>query len=216
MSLTQAPLIHDEDELADGKAHPGRRLTEEEFVAWCDEDVKAEWVDGEVIVMSPASVRHVDVLGFLAALMREFVRQKRLGAVLGPELMIRLANQRRRRVPDLLFVAEDRLHLLRTNHLEGAPDLALEITSPESVGRDWRDKYLEYQAAGVREYWVIDPIHERVEAYSLADGAYRPIPEVGGRIDSAVLPGFWLRPEWLWGDETPSILPMLREFGLVN
>ena len=213
-------LIHDhrarpdEDELADGKPHPGRRMTEEEFVAWCDEDTKAEWVDGEVIVMSPSSYRHVRIESFLSKLISEYAEGLGFGVVVGPEFMIRLGDQRRRRVPDLLFVAADRLHLLRANHLEGAPDWALEITSPESANRDRRDKHREYAEAGVREYWLVDPIEESVEAFELAGGAYRPIPEVAGRVASGVLPGFWLRPEWLWDEPRPRILALLRELGV--
>ena len=48
------------------------RMTEEEFVAWCDEDTKAEWVDGEVIVHSPANLQHVDLAGFFLILVRLF------------------------------------------------------------------------------------------------------------------------------------------------
>ena len=47
------------DPLLDRKPSPGRRMTEEEFVAWCDEDTRAEWVDGEVVVHSPTSIRHI-------------------------------------------------------------------------------------------------------------------------------------------------------------
>jgi Uma2 family endonuclease len=63
-----------------------RRMSEEEFVRWCDEDTRAEWVDGEVVVASPSSVRHVDLLGFLGTLMRLLATQRGLGSVLGPEL----------------------------------------------------------------------------------------------------------------------------------
>jgi Uma2 family endonuclease len=49
--------------------HPGRRMTEEEFVTWCGADVKAEWVDGEVVVMSPASLPHVRLTRLLLAVL---------------------------------------------------------------------------------------------------------------------------------------------------
>jgi hypothetical protein len=47
-----------EAELFNGPHPPRQHMTEDEFVAWCDEDVRAEWVDGEVIVMSPANRMH--------------------------------------------------------------------------------------------------------------------------------------------------------------
>ena len=70
-------------------------------------------------------------------------------------------------MPDIWFLTESRRHLLRESHIEGPPDLMIEIVSPDSQSRDWREKYLEYQAAGVREYWMIDPMSRHVEAYTL-------------------------------------------------
>lgn len=192
------------------KAPPAGKLSEEEFLAWCDEDVKAEWVDGQVIVMSPANSQHVNLTAFLISLMRIWVEDRDLGAVLGPELMTRL-SPRSRRVPDLMFVAKEHLQNLRTAHLEGPPDLAIEIVSPESVVRDWREKYLDYQSAGLREYWVIDPANQRVEAYRLVGGAYQEIVPDHGRVDSSVLTGFYLRGEWLWRAELPKVRDALKE-----
>lgn len=194
------------------KILPRLRMTEEEFVTWCDEDVKAEWVDGEVIVHSPASVRHVRLEKFLLQVLDGFVTHHDLGEVLGPEFQIRLGRQRRRRVPDILFVLRERLDIIKPNHVEGAPDLVLEIVSPDSLARDWRDKYLEYEAAGVREYWVIEPMAERVEAYALGeDNHYTRIEEQDEAIHSTVLPGFYLRSAWLWQDPLPKVVGVLRE-----
>jgi len=198
------------------KPLPRRRMTEDEFVAWCDEDVKAEWVDGEVIVHSPANVRHVELAGFIVSVMRAFAEQRDLGRVLGPEFQIRFGPQRRRRVPDILFVAKARLDIIQTNHIEGAPDLVMEIVSPDSPARDWRDKYLEYEAAGVREYWVIDPLAEQMEAYALGDdGHYARIEEQDDAIHSTALPGFYLKPAWLWQDPLPKVVEVLRELKVV-
>jgi Uma2 family endonuclease len=110
-----------------------------------------------------------------------------------------------------MFVAKDRLQYLRIYHLEGPPDLALEVVSTDSVERDWREKYYDYQAAGVREYWVIDPAHQRVEAYQLVDGAYQSIAHDQGRIASSVLGGFNLREAWLWRAELPKVSEALQE-----
>jgi Uma2 family endonuclease len=201
-------------------------MTEEEFVAWADEDTRAEWVDGEVIIMSPANLEHCGLNAWLTTLMVAFVEEHGLGVVL-PDATVRLARQRRRRVPDIWFVAESRRHLLRESHVEGPPDLVIEIVSPDSQSRDWREKYLEYQAAGVREYWVIDPMSRHVEAYALepvppsegsaaTENQYRRLEEREGIIASTVLPGFRLRTAWLWPQTRPKALAALQEMATLG
>jgi len=71
--------------------------------------------------------------------------------VLSEPFQIRFPKLRRRRSPDIIFIAKQHLSNLRETYLEGPPDLIVEIVSWESQSRDRRDKYLEYQAAGVRE-----------------------------------------------------------------
>jgi Uma2 family endonuclease len=195
-------------------------MTEEEFVDWCRgfEKVRAEWVDGEVIVMSPVNLRHLRLGEFLLRVLMDFVEAHDLGELHGPEFTnrFRVGSRPVRLVPDIWFVTRDRLHLIRPTYLDGPPDLALEVVSPDSVDRDWRDKYADYQAAGVREYWVVDPLGQAVAAFRLDPqaGAYQRIAEAEGRIASEVLPGFFLRPEWLWRDPLPRVRDVLRELGV--
>jgi Uma2 family endonuclease len=201
---------------------PGR-MTEEEFVAWCDEDTRAEWVDGEVVMMSPSNGEHNDVQTYLTMLVRAFVDKDDLGRVFS-DVQIRFEEQRRRRVPDLWFVQKSRLGLFQWAHLEGPPDLAVEVISPDSVARDWREKYLEYEAAGVREYWVIDPAQRHAEFYALvsqpeqasAEPARRfhRLPEQEGAITSTVLPNFRLPVAWLWLETRPNVVDALRQLGI--
>jgi Uma2 family endonuclease len=187
------------------------RMTEDEFLEWYDEDIKAEWVDGEVIVHSPASATHVRLVKFLLKLLDDFVIAYDLGEVLGPEFQIRFAKLRRR-VPDILFIAKARRELIQRNHFEGAPDLIVEIVSPDSIARDWRVKYHEYEAAGVREYWIVEPAEQRVEAYALnANGEYEQIEAKHHTIHSTVLPGFFLKTDWLWQEPLPKVADVLRE-----
>ncbi len=202
------------DAIAEPRLRPRSTMTEAEFVRWCDEDTRAEWVDGEVVVASPATVTHVRLAKFLLQLIDAFAVRHALGEVLGPELQVRLGSPPRRRVPDLLFISSERLGILTPTHVEGAPDLAVEIVSSDSVARDWRDKYVEYEAAGVREYWVIDPMAQHMEAYALEPGQrYRQIPETEGTIYSTILPGFYVKPAWLWQNPLPRVSELMEELG---
>ena len=111
-------------------------MTEAEFAEWSMQDVRAEWVDGQVVFMRPVSLKHVQVAGFLLILMNLYAEFHDLGQALGPEYQIRIKEINRRRVPDVLFVAKERFDILKKNHLEGPPDLVVEIASPDSVARD--------------------------------------------------------------------------------
>jgi Uma2 family endonuclease len=190
------------------------QMTEEAFVDWCNEDTHAEWVKGEVIVHSPASLVHVRLNKFLIALFDGYVTHYNLGEVLGPELQIRIGTPPSRRIPDLLFVAKERLNIIQSNHVEGGPDLVVEIVSPESTARDWREKYLEYEAAGVREYWIVDPKAEVVEVYTLSEQHYKQIEEKDNVIRSALLNGFYLNTSQLWRTPLPNPLTLLKELGV--
>ena len=190
-------------------------MTEEGFEAWCDEDVRAEYVDGEVIVMPPALPAHERIFNFLDRILGFYVEQKNLGEVLGSQVQVRL-RVGLRRVPDLVFIARERLGAIGERHIEGAPDVAVEIVSEDSVQRDWEQKPAEYEAAGVPEYWIIDPRTQQAAFYRLTEaGHYEPIPEAGGIFRSATIPDFWLRVEWLWSEPRPPVLEVLRELGVL-
>jgi Uma2 family endonuclease len=67
-----------------------KKLSYEEFLV-SHEDVHAEWVDGTVVVMSPASTLHQDLLGFLSAILRNFVEEKELGKILTTPVQMKLS-----------------------------------------------------------------------------------------------------------------------------
>ena len=123
---------------------PDKRMTEAEFEAWYRgfEQVRAEWVDGEVVVMSPVNLGHMRLGEFLFRVLGDFVEAHDLGEVHGAEFLCRFQAGSRlvQRLPDLWFVVKDRLPLLQSTYLNGAPDLVIEIVSPDSLSRDYREK----------------------------------------------------------------------------
>jgi Uma2 family endonuclease len=197
---------------------PRGKMTYEEFLAWTDEDTNAEWVDGEVVPVSPASDAHNDLGGFLLSLLRFFADARQLGVVRHERFQMRLAGRRRSgREPDVLFVANEHLSQIRRTYLEGPADLAIEIISAESDRRDRVAKFEEYEAGGVREFWLLDPENRQAEFYLLdTDGSYQPVLlDAEGVYHSAVLSGLWLQVDWLWQRPHPPLLEVLRAWGLL-
>ncbi len=188
-------------------------MTEDEFVTWSfKENIRAEWIDGEIIIMSPVSTEHAVLVVWLLRVVADFVERHGLGTVLGPELFVRFAERKRRYLPDLFFISTQRTAQFRKAHFEGAPDMIMEVVSPDSVARDWRDKHAAYESAGVREYWVIDPMAEHAEVYLLSDaGKYERVAERDGWLASTTVAGFRLKTEWLWPAKRPKAIDALRE-----
>jgi len=90
--------------------------------------------------------------------------------------------------------------------------LAIEIVSPDSVERDYVKKHSQYEAAGVQEYWIIDPLAEKVTLLRLDSTAkYREVRPVKGRLCSQVVKGFWLKIDWLWQHPLPDEIDTLLE-----
>jgi Uma2 family endonuclease len=211
----QPPDLHDWNAVP--ASPPALRMSEDAFEAWilASEGVRAEWVDGVVQMMSPSNDEHTDLNVWLVRLIGDFAEGKNLGGKVKFDFMIRLAGGKTRRIPDVLYVTEARRSLLTRNYLNGPPDLAVEIISNDSTSRDWREKYNEYEAAGVREYWIVDPFTQQIEAYALGEeNKYVRIAEVEGKIPSTVLAGLYLRNEWLWADPRPTVRSLFGELGI--
>jgi Uma2 family endonuclease len=193
----------------------------EEFLAWSDEDVHAEWVPvdnsgmGEVILQMPPKLLHQRLVKFLSRLLDLFVHLFDLGEVALAPFEVKLQPDRSSCEPDIFFVARENLDRLSQERFNGPPDLVIEIVSESSVKRDRSDKYREYQAAGVREYWIIDPREgqQRADFFRLDDQGkyYLFATEENDRVKSQVLHGFWLCPEWLWQVDVLNPLMILGE-----
>ncbi len=198
------------------EARPVPRMTYEEFLAWADEDTRAEWVNGEVVFMSPTSRSHQRVIRFLVRALGEFVEARQVGEIFSDSFQMRTGPDLPGRNPDVLFVANEHLSRVHETFLEGPADLAVEVVSVESRHRDTGEKFAEYQEGGVREYWLIDPDRRRAVFYLLgADGLYRPADlDAEGAFHSTVLPGLWLKVEWLWQEPKPLLREVLRAWGL--
>lgn len=220
MSISTSLTRQEIEEMAirlDGRPVPGVRLEAEEFSGWCEEigeAIRAEWVRGEVVLMAPAGLDHEEWVAWLIKVLGVYVDANDLGHVVGSNYLATLGESAR--LPDVMFISKAREHLLRSRALEGAPDLAIEVISPDSRNRDRREKFAEYETGGVQEYWILDPLLKRVDAYwRNASGKFERIAEAEGKLGSKIVRGFYLRVEWLHGPVLPNTLKALREMGAV-
>ena len=180
-------------------------LTAEDFLEWLEPGRCADLIGGEVAMHSPVSVRHADLLNFLDGILRLYVDRRRLGFLYREVVAVRL-SARNTFQPDLAFYRAERRSAIRRNHVEGAPDLVVEVLSPRTADRDTGPKFAAYQRHGVTEYWILDP-------EALAHRFYRRDGELlieyaagEEKIDSRAVPGFFIMREWLDPRRTPPIL----------
>ena len=193
------------------------KISYEEFLEQMDEDRHVEWVDGEITAISPISNVHQKLGAYLLTLLQVYADARQLGEVRYEPFQMKPAANLPGRSPDILFVAEAHRVRLKKNFLEGPADLVVEIISPESRARDRGDKFFEYEAAGIPEYWLLDPIREQAEWYQLGtNGIYRPAAlDEQGRYHSVVLPGLWLQVDWIWQTPLPPLLSVLKAWELI-
>ena len=206
--ISSHPELKDREQQA---VYLSRRMTEQEFVDWCTDETWAEWIDGRVLVMSPVSFEHAKIMSFLSHLFRAFTDEHDMGEVLAEPFQIRFSKLKRRRSPDLIFISKGREPDPDDTHFEGAPDLIVEIVSWDSQTRDRREKFIEYESVGVREYWIVDPISKTVETNVLKSRRFVQIGPKEEIIHSKVLPRFYIKPSWLWRSRLPSVSSLLKE-----
>ncbi|HKP74315.1 MAG TPA: Uma2 family endonuclease [Longimicrobiaceae bacterium] len=188
-------------------------ITFEEFLS-AYAGVRAEWVDGTVVVMSPGNTPQSRLMRFLGSILQIWAEEHGLGEVLIAPLSVRMGTSARE--PDVFFFRTENLHRVHQTFAEGAPDLVIEIISRDTRGVDRGEKFYEYEQGGVPEYWLVDPERKKVEAYRLStDGTY----ELTGLGDpetlrAEALPGLALPVEWLWRESLPRVSDVLKDWGL--
>lgn len=183
---------------------------EQEFYDLADEDAPWELLDGK-LVMSPASDRHEDLFRFLLTLFSAWLDERGLGVVRGSRYPMRL-DPRWSPEPDLLVVTDAHVERITPQRLEGPADLVIEIASDGDPALDERDKLPRYRAANIPEIWLVSPQTSSVRIDRLdSGGQYVTERRSSGRIDSSVLPGFWVEVGWLWQAPLPSTFGCLRE-----
>lgn len=163
-----------------------------EFYAQIDENDKAEFINGEVIMHSPVRLRHNVSGKHLLVLMDAFVTTRGLGYVGYEKIMVSLT--RNDYEPDICYFGPAKAATFTLDQMRfPAPDLVVEVISKSTEHNDRGVKFEDYAAHGVQEYWIVDPDAETLEQYRLAEGdeSYQlVIKAMTGQVRSFAIPGF--------------------------
>jgi Uma2 family endonuclease len=169
---------------------PGK-VTYRDLQSWPDDGRRYELHDGEVVVVPAPLPRHQIAMLELTDRLRTYARQHG-GIVLVSPIDI-VFNETNVLQPDIVvFTAARRHHVRLDEPIRVAPDVCVEVLSTGTASHDRGRKLQMFERFGVQEYWIIDPVAERVEVRALRQHQYELTLSAGRRDDlcSAVLSGF--------------------------
>lgn len=161
------------------------------FYGEITEDHKWEFINGQVIMHSPANNRHNRVVLRLARLLSSWCDFKQLGQVTAEKTLCQFP--RNDYEPDIVFFgAIKAAHIEPHTLLHPVPDFIVEVLSPSTASLDRGVKFQDYAAHGVQEYWIIDPDAETIEQFVAANRTYptKVKKQRSGKITSAAVAGF--------------------------
>ncbi len=156
--------------------HAQLKLQEEKtlrqhFYKIIDENTKMEFINGEIVFQSPVKKMHNEATGNIYILLKLFVNKFNLGWVGIEKTLVSLT--RNDYEPDVCFWKKEKADKFRDDQMQfPAPDLVVEVLSPKTAKIDRTTKYIDYEAHGVKEYWIVDPKKKEIEQYILINGQY--------------------------------------------
>ena len=151
-----------------------KQYTFEEYCHY-DEDSenRYELVDGKLEVMNPPTFRHLLISDFIRDALKAEIARLNLPWLCFKEAGIRTGWRKSRLADVYVVTSEQVMDLLDESAIcQTPPLLAVEVVSRDSIKRDYRYKRSEYAALGVPEYWIIDPIENKITVLLLNEGLY--------------------------------------------
>jgi Uma2 family endonuclease len=160
------------------------------FLSEISDNVKAEFINGDVILHSPVKLVHNNVSGNIFILMKYFIKKYDMGIVGIEKLMISLS--RNDYEPDLCFFSKEKAKKFTKKQMRfPAPDLIVEILSETTEKFDRGIKFEDYAAHKIQEYWLIDAEKEILEQYILNNEIYELyLKSDSGIVKSRAIKGF--------------------------
>ena len=126
---------------------------------------RAELIDGQIYNMAPPSPLHQELVMELSATLRDYIKKNNGTCKVYPAPFAVFLNQDDQNYvePDISVICDS--NKMNDRGCNGAPDFIIEIVSPSSQRMDYLTKLFKYRTAGVREYWIVNPMKQTVQVY---------------------------------------------------
>jgi Uma2 family endonuclease len=147
------------------------KLTYHDYLLLPDDGKRYEVIDGDLFVTPSPVTRHQTIAMRLSHIFMTYLETHPIGTILAAPCDVVLSEFNVVE-PDLLFVHHHGTARITEKHIEGPPDLVIEILSPGTAARDRTLKRKRYEHFGVREYWLIDPDQNTLEILALEHGQF--------------------------------------------
>ena len=130
------------------------------------EGTRAELIDGQIYYMAPPTRKHQDIVGTLYRKIADYIDAKggSCKTYVSPFAVFLNENDKNYVEPDISVICNP--NKLNDKGCTGAPDWIVEIVSPGSKKMDYFTKLFKYRTAGVREYWIVDPLKNLILVYN--------------------------------------------------
>ncbi len=193
MAVEAMPVAGPAKHLPPGDWPPQGRWTYERFLALPDDGNRYEIIEGVLYVSPPPSPQHQDRLFALCRRLADFIDQQASGKLFLSPIALLMPGASPVQ-PDAFFLrAGNPARIDWQRHVEGIPDLIIEVASPSTAGYDRREKQDAYARAGVPEYWIVEPWQGTIELLRLdpQQGGYESLGIFGGssRLPTQALSG---------------------------
>lgn len=155
---------------------------------------RAELIDGQIYYMAPPTRKHQRIVGEMFATIREYINSNHgiCEVNIAPFSVFLNEDDINYLEPDISVICD--LSKLDEKGCHGAPDWIIEIVSHNSKARDYMAKLFKYRTAGVREYWIVDPMKEMVTVYAFEKDSVEQY-DFGEEVPAGIYEGFSIKVE---------------------
>jgi Uma2 family endonuclease len=181
-----------------------RPVSFEHYLDIAGDNDYAELVNGVIVERMAAQLDHEWILTWLLALLKTVAEKRKLGIVLGSRTAVKI-NEFGGRLPDIVFVREERRDILQEKAIVEAPDLVIELISPGDRPSDVIALETDYRQRGVTEIAFLDRKKQALRLLRKRAADYEESIVTAGDFAFETLPAITLKAEWLLGDARPEL-----------